>query len=183
MECACRVSELRAAELLDDLCEDMHLYTWTAHPDTDALSISEPSTTESSTTAPSSASSDKAQVMTPSELPESDSSAATVDAEESTKTSPSPSPSLVGKTVSNLRVKIHWRWQRTSAVASTVPPEHRASKSELDARRKQLKSFCYGLVERTEERLTTYLAADAQHHEGASCPCWAWVAPDVGICA
>jgi hypothetical protein len=181
MACACRVSELRAAELLDDLCEDMHLYTWTAHPDTDALSISEPSTTESSTTEPSSASSDKAQVITPSELPESGGSAATVDAEESTKTS--PSPSLVGKTVSNLRVKIHWRWQRTSAVASTVPPEHRASKSELDARRKQLKSFCYGLVERTEERLTTYLAADAQHHEGASCPRWAWVAPDGGIWA
>ena len=48
----------------------------------------------------------------------------------------------------------------------TVPPSHRPSGEESKTRRKELKNYCYSLVERTEDALSAYLSSGKEHHEG-----------------
>jgi len=43
---------------------------------------------------------------------------------------------------------------------------------ESKTRRKELKAYCYSLIERTEEALSAYLSSGAKHHEGACCVCY-----------
>jgi hypothetical protein len=205
-EGASRVSELRAAELLDDLCEDMRHYTWTAHPGPDFNPPEIPVISEAPgpsaapmahgmhagaplsqepvlTEAPGPSSAPMAHgmhagaplsqepVLTeapgPSAAPSSHSTRArAAESAAGPVESAVSGPSAAPEVRPFAGAKPVWHWQRTTALRGIVLPEHTASKVELDTRRKELKSFCYSLVERTEERLTSYLASDAEHHEG-----------------
>lgn len=93
------VSELRVAELLDDLCEDMTQWTW-------------------------------------------------------------------GRAY---RESSLYRWVPRNSnggnTAEAVTPQ-----AEMRTRKRELKTFCYGAVERAEDGLATYLASEAPHHEGARAP-------------
>jgi hypothetical protein len=44
-----------------------------------------------------------------------------------------------------------------------------APQAESKDRKRQLKNYCYSLVERTEDDLAAYLASTQEHHEGV-CP-------------
>jgi hypothetical protein len=105
----CRVSELRAVELLDDLCEDMSKYTWT-------LGL------------------------------------------------PSVNPGFVSVAADS---RPTWSWQLSSTVDSLSPAELQVPEAELKVRKRELKSYCYGVLERTEEGLAKYLSSSNEHHEGA----------------
>jgi hypothetical protein len=61
-----------------------------------------------------------------------------------------------------------YTWQRTSLMDKTMPSELKAPEGEMKARRRELKHYCYNLVEKHEEALTAYLSSDSKHHEGAS---------------
>ena len=73
-------------------------------------------------------------------------------------------PLEAGKTVQSVSL---WQWQRTDKIDQALPGELRASGEELKQRRRELKSYCYKLVEQHEDALTAYLSSSKEHHEGA----------------
>lgn len=61
----------------------------------------------------------------------------------------------------------NWKWRRVNGVqASEVIGLKHASTAESKTRSKELKNYCYGLIERTEDQLTDYLTSRTEHHEG-----------------
>ena len=75
---------------------------------------------------------------------------------------PAPKGSLPGSTT--------YAWHRTSRLDKTMPTELKAPDGEMKLRRRELKHYCYSLVETHEDALTAYLSSNAEHHQGAHTP-------------
>lgn len=60
-----------------------------------------------------------------------------------------------------------YAWQRTDRMDKAMPSELKAPEAEMKVRRRELKQYCYSLVEKHEDGLIAYLASNTKHHEGA----------------
>ena len=111
------MSELRASELLDDLCDDMMQYHW----------------------------------LQRAPLP-------SADAQSSGAAQDRP-------TAAESSAALDWAWHHKSVANATGP-----ASPELKQRRRELKHFCYKMLEKHEDRLTQFLtAAEMGKGTGAHC--------------